>query len=199
MPESTPLAPVIPGSFVHDGVGFVCNDTHVSDHLPGAVRQKYEDFDATLKASGRLPRLGKAPISAWMLARLAALCGRRFPYEDGEECGSDGDDYFVSLIAFAAGATIRPIGCVSVFGGRENVTVDVEAAPPHSVQQLHDSFLGALLSDPKDVGIIRIVIVYTSLEDPDHWKHVPYTLGWDGSKYLFHDSPEYTISAEDYE
>jgi len=63
---------------------------------------------------------------------------------------------------------------------------------------LRDAFAAALLSSPADLRP-SCVVVYTSLEDEDHWKHVPYTLGWDGSDYIFHDSPEHTISAEDYE
>jgi hypothetical protein len=197
MPPSTDTA--IPGSFTHGKVGFVCDTKYVDASLPGATNVPYTKFGDSLAASGRLPPLGEAPVSAWVLARLAALCGRRFPFQDGEVCGSDGDDYWLRFLAFSTDGTVRPTGKLTILGGRKGVELLVHAAPPHSAAELHDAFAGALLDSPADVRPIRVVVVYTALEDADHWKHVPFTLGWDGNNYVFNNSPEHTISAEDCE
>lgn len=189
----------IPGSFTYGEIGFVCDTKYVDASLPGATNVPYTDFGDLLRVSGQLPRLGEAPVSAWVLARLAALCGRRFPFQDGEVCGSDGDDYWLCFLAFSTDGIIRPAGKLTVLGGRRSVALHVHAAPPHSASELRDAFAGALLASPDDVRPIRVVVVYTALEDVDHWKHVPFTLGWDGSNYVFRDSPEHTVSAEDYE
>jgi hypothetical protein len=84
----------IPGYFGHADVGFVCDNRYVVADLADAVRESYKDFGESLLASGLLPPLGAAPVSAWMLARLAALSGRGFPLQADEEFGSDSDDYW---------------------------------------------------------------------------------------------------------
>jgi len=197
MPATTP--PEIPGYFGHGDVGFVCDTNYVGASLPGATNVSYNDFGDSLAASGQLPPLGAAPVAAWMLARLAALCCGRFPFQYGQVCGSDGDDYWIRFISFSTDGSIRPTGKLTVLGGRSYVRLHVHAAPPHSAALIRDSFSAALLSSPTDVRPSCVVVVYTSLEDEEHWRHVPYTLGWDGSDYIFYDSPEHAISPEDYE
>ena len=197
MPSVNPAD--IPGYFGDSDIGFVCDPRHVDASLPGAVNGTYNDFAELLIASGRLPPLGSAPVSAWVLARLAALCRPRFPFRYGELRGSDGDEYWLSFISFSTGAGIHPTGKLSLLGGRSALRLFVHAAPSHSPSTLRDAFGSALLAAPTALRPACVVVVYTAIEDKDHWKHVPYTLGWDGSDYLYHDSPEHSTSAEDYE
>jgi hypothetical protein len=194
-------ASAIPGSFAHGEVGFVC-DTHFTDAtVPGATAVSFPKFAEALQQSGRLPNTGSAPVSAWVLARLAFLSGSRFPFCEGEVCGSDLDEYWIPLIAFTTGGKIVPAGKVSVRGGRSHVRLDAHAAPPHTPAQIRDAFMAALLESPDDLGQCRIVVAYTDTarEDKYYWQHVPFTLGWDGSQFIYHDSPEHGLTPEDYE
>lgn len=103
------------------------------------------------------------------------------------------------FIAFSMTDKIIPIAKLGVAGGRTEARLHVHAAPPYSPAQLRDIFAAALLSDPSQLKRCVIVVVYTSVEDEHHWRRTPYSLGWDGRRFVFHDSPEHTISADEYE
>jgi len=189
----------IPGYFGHGNVGFICDSQFVAASLPNSISVGYDDFKETLVASGRLPALGDAPVSAWLVARLAKLSGRRFPFEFGEVCGSDGDEFGLRLISFTTEDAIRPTGKLTLIGGRDQISLRLTVSPPHSAAQVRDAFLAVLLEAPSELRRSCIVVVYTSLDDDQHWKHIPYALGWDGKDYIFHDSPEHAIAPEDFD
>ena len=197
MPKAGPTK--IPDAFGQGELRFVCDTHYVNASLPGALNVPYNDLGDTLLASGQLPLLGEVPIAAWVLARAAALSGRRFPFRYGEVRGSDGDDYWLEFIAFSRGDLVRPVGTLAVLGSRTEVRLLVNAAPPYSPLQLKEEFTRALLSSPSELRPSCVVVVYTSIEDEEHWRHVPYTLGWDGSRFLFQESPEHTIFPDETE
>jgi len=192
-------SPKIPGRFGHGEVGFVCNARHVDAKLAGTTDLSDQDYANFLSASGRLPDLNGAPVSAWVLARLAALCGPRFPFAYEQVCGSDGDNYWISFLSFATEGSVRPTGKLNVQGGRSTVALYASAAPPHTPEQLRDAFSTALLSFPGNVRRCRLIVVYTLIDDKDHWRYIPYALGWDGTQYIYQNSPQHAIVPEDYE
>jgi hypothetical protein len=85
-----------------------------------------------------------------------------------------------------------------VLGSRTNVLLHVHAAPQCSPAQIRDAFVASLLEAPAALLACCVVVVYTSLEVEDHWRHIPYMLGWGGEQFIFQDAPEHTIAAEDY-
>ena len=189
----------IPGLFTSDEIGFVCDLNWTDASLPNAKNVPYSDFGERLVEEETLPDLGPAPVSAWILARLAKLCGSRFPFDHGQVFGSDGDDYWIRFIALTVTGDTTPIGKLSIAGDRESIRLYVHAAPPFTPVQLRDAFMAALLDGPSDLKRFEIIVVYTSLNDENHWQHTPYTLGWDGNRFVYHDSPEHTTSDDDYE
>jgi hypothetical protein len=62
-------------------------------------------IEKTLSSSGALPPLNGAPVGSWLLARIAFLSGKRFPFSYGQVVGSDGADYFVRFYCVVSPAT----------------------------------------------------------------------------------------------
>jgi hypothetical protein len=84
-------------SFVYDGRSFGCFRPNI----------QAKDFAERLKASKRLPRtLGSAPISSWLLARLAYLTCGQAASEEGDVSRNDGGFY---EIRFAVRSWLKAI------------------------------------------------------------------------------------------
>lgn len=187
----------VPGAFGSGEIKFVCDRRFTNVQLPGSVSSQANDTASTLGESKRLPELNGAPVAAWALARLAALAGTRFPYTYGQIVGSDGDDYWIMALAFSSVGAIKPIGSVSLLGSRTYVKLWIDAIAPFTPEQVRDAFVAELLESPRDLRRAAVTVVYTSVEDPNHGNHVPYTLGWDGSIFVHHEAPEKAIFPED--
>lgn len=189
----------IPDAFGSGEVRFVCDRKFTNVSLPGSATLKDEDFGSALAESGRLPHLGETPVAAWLLGRLAALAGSRFPFSYGQVCGSDGDDYWIVALAFSSAGEIKPIGSVSVFGSRSSVKLWIEAVAPHTPAKVRTAFYEALVEKPNKLCRAAVTVVYTSFDDPAHARHVPYTLGWDGKSLISREAPEHAVFPEDLE
>src|SRR5215471_4481417 len=100
------------GAFRSERLIFVCEATHHDIELPGVERCVCETVHEVLASSGALPALSGAPVASWLLARLARLAGKRFPYLYGEVPGSDAGDIWVRYFVLAE--TGKPIGILSV-------------------------------------------------------------------------------------
>ena len=103
------------------------------------------------------------------------------------------------MIAFTVAETVKPIGKVYLRGDRAGASLTVSAVAPSSAAVVREALLGALLAEPNELRRAKITVVYTSLEDPKHGLHTPYTLGWDGRAFVSHDSPEQTVFPENIE
>jgi hypothetical protein len=189
----------IPGAFGSGEVRFVCDSKFTNVRLPGSISIKEDDFGSALVGSGRLPSLAEAPVSAWLLGRLAALAGSRFPFSYGQVLGSDGDDYWIIALAFSSSTGIKPVGSVSVLGSRSYVKLWIDATAPFSPTEVRMAFYEALVEKPTELGRAAITVVYTSFDDPAHGRRVPYTLGWDGKSFISRESPEHAVFPEDLE
>lgn len=187
----------VPGAFGSGEIKFVCDRKVTNVQLPGSVSLQANDAATMLRESKRLPELNGAPVAAWTLARLAALAGARFPFTYGQIVGSDGDDFWIMALAFSSVRAIKPIGSISLLGSRTYVKLWINVIAPYTPEQVRDAFVSYLLDAPKDLRRATVTVVYTSVDDPNHGKHVPYTLGWDGSSFVFREAPERAIFPED--
>jgi hypothetical protein len=163
------------------------------------VREQFDRFAEELAASSRLPVLDGAPVSAWVLGRVAALSGERFPFSYGQIYGSDGDDFWIKCLAFSVDGTVRPVGAVAIRGSRTDVMLWVEAAAPHAPAAVKEAFTTVLLADAAALKRAVVTVVYTSVEDPKHGLRIPYTIGWDGRQFVLRDAPEHAIDPEEVE
>ena len=187
----------VPGAFGKGEIKFVCDTKFANVRLPDSTALTVNDFASSILQSHRLPNLNNAPVSAWMLARLSALAGSRFPFSYGQIVGSDGDSYWIVALAFLSSGAIKPIGSMTLLGDRTNVKLFVDAVGPFTPEKVTEAFLEVLLESPNELRRALVTVVYTSVEDPNHAKHMPYTLGWDGSSFIFRESPEHAIHSED--
>jgi hypothetical protein len=178
-------------------VGFVC-DTHFTDaQLPGASATSEPYYDRVLAGSGRLPDLNGAPVASWVLARLARLASRRFPYEQGQVFGSDGGDFWFRFIAFTS--ELRPLGTLTVLGGESSVKLWAQISPASESQRVISAFTACLLAEPQGLARCQLTVAYTDFADPNHWKRLPFVFGWDGQRFLARHAPEHAVSPEDFE
>ena len=69
----------VPGAFGCGAIQFVCDRKFTNVRLPGSETEQFDCYAAELTASNCLPELNGVPVAAWLLARLAALSGDRFP------------------------------------------------------------------------------------------------------------------------
>ena len=184
-------------AFWQDDIGFVCNSNFTDAQLPGTCTTSLTDFHKTLSESGRLPDLGGAPVASWVLARLAALSAKRFPYHVGQIFGSDGGDYWLQFIAFTP--KFQPLGLVSLSGGETAVQIWAQISPASESERVLAAFTETILVNPTDLTRTSLIVVCTDLADPNLWKKMPFIFGWDGKRFLCEHAPEYAVNAEDRE
>ncbi|MES2694448.1 MAG: hypothetical protein V4773_13315 [Verrucomicrobiota bacterium] len=187
------------GAFGVGPIRFVCDPKYTNVRLPGSVSLQENDFAAQLEFTGQLPVLGGAPIAAWVLARMASVAGPRFPYSYGQVFGSDGDDFWIVALAFSTAEQVRPVGSVSILGGRNYVKLWLDIVAPVAPEDVKRAFQEALLAAPMELRRALVTVVYTAFEDPAHATHVPYTLGWDGTSFISRESPAHAVFPEDLE
>src|SRR5215472_11193614 len=97
----------VEGTFHSKGLTFVCEGTCHDVDLPGSAHYHCRTAQDRLIAAGKLPDLSGAPVASWLLARIARLAGKRFPYAYGEVAGSDSASYWVRY--FVLSETAKPI------------------------------------------------------------------------------------------
>jgi hypothetical protein len=178
-------------------VGFVCEQRYHDVALPGATTTHRENVDRALLASGVLPDLGGAPTASWLLARVARLAGRRFPYSYGEVVGSDGADYWLRFYCMARSG--KPLGTLSCFGKTAGIAMVAQSLSGVEADLLFDSFIRSLLSAPAEVSQCRIIVQYSEMTDPEVAFHIPRVYGWDSGRYLNEGAPEHAVDPGEYE
>lgn len=177
-------------------VGFLC-DQHCHDmDLPDFGKATREHADEELLATGALPDLGGAPVASWLLARVARLAGKRFPYSYGEVVGSDGADYWLHF--YCLSRTGNPLGVLSCFANQLAVVLTVNHSPQVDPNVLLNSFIRLLLAEPDKVSRCRIIVQYTEMTDPKVACHIPRVYGWDGRRYLNEGAPEHAVDPGEY-
>jgi hypothetical protein len=180
-----------------EDMGFLCEDSYHDVDPPGAVTTQREHVDKELQASGALPNLAGAPVASWLLARVARLAGKRFPYSYGQVIGSDGADYWLRFYCLSRSGS--PIGVLSCFGSQKEVVLAVRHAPNSEPNVVLDSFIRALLTTPGDVSRCRVIVQYTEMTDPEVAFHIPRVYGWDHNRYLNEGAPEHAVDPSEYE
>lgn len=178
-------------------VGFLCEERYHDIDLPGAVTTTRERLEQELLASGVLPEMSGAPVASWLLARVARLAGKRFPYSYGQVIGSDGADYWLRFYCLKRSGS--PIGVLSCFGKQAGVVLSVRHPPDSEPKVLMDSFIRALLAAPGEVSRCRVIVQYIDMTDPEIAFHIPKVYGWDGQRYLNEGAPEHAVDPTEYE
>ena len=178
-------------------VGFMCEARYQDIDLPGALTAKREHVEQELLASGMLPDLSGAPIASWLLARVARLAGKHFPYSYGQVIGSDGADYWLRFYCLSRSGS--PIGLLSCLGKQAGVVLAVRHLPGLEPNPLLDSFIHSLLAAPGDVSKCKVIVQYTEMSDPEVVFHIPRVYGWDGRRFLNEGAPEHAVDPKEYE
>lgn len=178
-------------------MGFVCERRYQGADFPGKTYTTREDFEETLRKSGKLPDLRGAPIASWYLARLARLCGKRFPYSYGKVIGSDGADYWLRLHCLKRSAT--PIGIIQCLGKQTGISLCFQHAELLEADSVLDKFIRALLEAPQDVSRCKVIVQYTEMCDPNVAFHIPRVYGWNGLRYFNEGAPQHAIDPTEYE
>jgi len=180
-----------------EDVGFLCEERYRDVDPPSAVTTKREHVDKDLLATGAVPDLAGASVASWLLARVARLAGKRFPYSYGQVVGSDGADYWLRFYCMSRVGS--PIGVLSCFGSQAGVVLEVRHVPSSEPTVLLDAFVRALLRAPGEVSRCKVIVQCTEMTDPKVPIHIPRVYGWDGSRYLNEGAPEHAVDPSEYE
>lgn len=183
----------VEGAFRSKGFRFVCEGAYHDVELPGSTRYQCRTAQELLVAAGTLPDLSGAPVASWLLARIARLAGKRFPYSYGEVAGSDAAGYWVRY--FVISQKDKPVGILSVSGTAQDIKLSLAHTADTVPEEICDAFLAGLLLEPSDITRCRVVSVYTELTDPDCRFVIPRVYGWDGKRFLNETAPEHALEA----
>jgi hypothetical protein len=146
----------IPGAFWSSECGFVCEDHYRDIDLAGALLVTRSGIEKTLSSSGALPPLNGDPVASWLLARIAFLSGKRFPFSYGQVVGSDGADYFVRFYCVVSPAT--PTGVLLCRGSSQGISFGLRHPRDQQGDRLLDAFQAVLLERPSEVARCRVVV-----------------------------------------
>ena len=181
----------VEGAFRSQGLTFVCEGSYHDVDLPGSVHYECRTAQGLLLASGALPDLSGAPVASWLLARIARLGGKRFPYSYGEVAGSDAATYWVRY--FVVSGAGKPVAILSVSANARDIRLSLAHTGEVSAEETCDAFVAGLLEKPTDIAPCRVVSVYTELTDPDCRFAIPRVYGWDGKRFLNETAPEHAL------
>jgi hypothetical protein len=180
-----------------DDIGFLAHNRRYDPEFPGKTYTHRKDFEETLTKSGKLPDLGRAPIASWFLARLAQLCGKRFPFSYGQVIGSDGADYWLRLYCLKRPATI--VGIVHCSGKQTGTRLSLQHYESQNADPVLDKFIHALLESPAELARCKVIVQYTEFTDPELKVHIPRIYGWNGLRYFNEGAPQHAIDPDEYE
>ena len=180
-----------------DDVAFICERHSQGIEFPGKLYTYRKDFEQTLKDSGKLPERGGAPIASWLLARLARLCGKRFPFSYGQVIGSDDADYWLHFSCIQRPAT--PIGVLHCGGKQTDVRLCFQRGQSQRAHPVLDTFIRALLEAPQEVSRCKVIVQYTEFCDPNLAFHIPRVYGWNGLRYFNEGAPHHAIDPTEYD
>ena len=183
-------------AFWHGSFGFVAEAGYWAMALPKTSTTKYPDFHLTLSDSGQLPDLKGAPIASWVLARLAFLSGRKFPYAYGEVTGSDGGDLWLRYYVLSDDLALR--GMITLSCSHLLVNLWVDHFRQEDGLAMYEEFIQALLENPLALKKCRIVVQYTEMTDPNFNWIMPRIHGWDGHRFLYGEAPEHAIDPDEH-
>jgi hypothetical protein len=182
------------GAFPSKGFTFVCEGTHHDVDLPGSKHYEYGKAQELLLSAGNLPELAGAPVASWVLARIARLAGKRFPYTYGQVAG-EAARYWVRY--FVVSESGKPIGILLLSGNAHEIRISLRHSNNLDLdpEQICQAFLTGLLEKPTDVARCRVVSVFTELIDIDSRFAIPRVYGWDGKRFLNETAPEHAPEA----
>jgi hypothetical protein len=180
-----------------EDIGFIAHNGRYDPEFPHRTFTERKDLEKTLRKSGKLPDLGRAPIASWYLARLAHLCGKRFPYKYGGVLGSDGADYWLRMYCLKRPATVS--GILHCTGKQTEIRLSLQHQESENAAPVLDKFIRALLQAPAELSRCKVIVQYTEFTDPDLKFHIPRVYGWNGLRYFNEGAPQHAIDPDDYE
>jgi hypothetical protein len=181
----------VEGAFRSKGFTFVCEASYRDVDLPGSARHDCRTAQTALVSSGALPNLSGAPVASWLLARVARLAGKRFPYSYGQVLGSDAAAYWMRY--FVVSEVGKPLGILSLSGNSRDIKISLTYTTDAVPEEICEAFFAGLLEKSSDVARCRIVSIYTELTDPDCRFVLPRVYGWDGKRFLNETAPEHAL------
>jgi hypothetical protein len=171
------------GVFWSGDVGFVVDPHHMASRFAHARSIDQPDFAAVLKASGKLPSLGPAPVASWLLARLFQLTRERLGFETHGRSYNDGGGYYLNLVAFTR--DLKPAAFFNVHGHSRGVRIWGTCGEEFAPAAILEAFTEAILESPNDLMICKLTTVDTDPPDLDKRRFgKPHVYGWDGSSFF---------------
>ena len=184
-------------AFWRNHFGFVAEARYHDVELPKSFFAKYDALHKIFTDSKQLSDLNGAPVASWVLARLAFLAGRKFPYGYGEVIGSDGGDFWLRF--YCLSEELAASGVVTLSGSNLGVNLWINHLREEDGNGIYDAFTQEMLVDPSAVSKCRIVVQNTDMADPNIRFLIPRIYGWDGQVFLDGESPEHCVSPDDYD
>jgi hypothetical protein len=169
--------------FWHDDLGFVVDRWSRHATLSNAEPFGPIFLDPILRKAPNFPNISPAPVASWLVARLLRLTDEGLPFEPNATIYNDGGGYHLNFIAFSRNLT--PISFFDIYGTVENCRCWGACTSEVLPDALLQTFVDAVLDDPTDLMVCRIV--YIDADPPDLPKRrfgKPKVLGWDGQKFL---------------
>jgi hypothetical protein len=170
------------GVFWHGDMGFVVDPCKMSSNFPDARTIERWEIGESLKASGKLPSLGPAPVASWMLARLFQLTKERLGFDTHDRRGSDGGGYYLNFVAFSR--HLKPEAFFYVHGDSAGVRFWGTCAANVSPETVVTNFTEAVLENPTELTVCKLTTVDTDPPDLKRRYGKPHVFGWDGNKFL---------------
>jgi len=183
-------------AFWRGGFGFVAESQYQDAVLPKAFTTRREDLHNIFLGSSELPDLKGAPVASWVLARLAFLSGRKFPYSLDEVIGSDGAEYWLRFYCLSEELTLS--GVLSVTGSNKKVDLHTSHLREEDGSGICDAFMQAMLAEPHKLQKCCVIVQYTELTDPNFRFIMPRIYGWDGRRFLDGISPAHAVDPDEY-
>jgi hypothetical protein len=183
-------------AFWRNGFGFVSENRYQDAVLPKAFTTQRKDLHDTLIESKKLPDLKGAPVASWMLARIAFLAGRKFPYGWDEIVGSDGAEFWLRFYCLSEELALS--GLLSVTGSNKKADLHVSHLREEDGIGICDAFIQEMLAEPSKLQKCRIIVQYTEMTDPSFRFIMPHIYGWDGRRFLDGISPAHAVDPDEY-
>ena len=171
------------GVYWHEDVGYVVDTHRMPSSFPDGVTFGPVVLDDLIRAAPGLLDLGTAPLASWLVARLFHLTRERLGFETTTKLYNDGGGFYVNLIAFTR--DLKPFAFFYVHGTSADCRCYGQCARSHEPGVMISSFVESLTSEPMKLMQCHLTVIDTDPPDLDKRRlGKPYSLGWDGTRFL---------------
>ena len=91
------------------------------------------------------------------------------------------------------------MGSLYLLGDENRVFLGAESPPSSGPEKIVGAFTEILLADVTKLKKTHLTVVYTSVDDPNYWKKIPYVFGWSGHRFIGYRDPEHAIDPSEFE